>query len=133
MSKESIIRELPEAFVRQMRSWAATRSNVGVCPISPAYEGMPSTRVPGPRILAGQFGEPSMLEHAIDALKPRYSLAVRLFWLYEGNDLIWLGRRLGCDYRTVEERIRNGHNALRNDLANREARYERRQERAALA
>lgn len=125
MSKESIIKELPEAFVRQMRSWAATRSNVGVVAISPAYEGMPTSRVPGPRILAWQFGEPSMLEHAIDALPPREQQAVRLFWLYEGNDLVWLGRRIACDWRTVESRVRRGHDLLRNDLANREARYER--------
>lgn len=125
MSKESIIKELPESFVLQMRSWVVTRSNVGLYTITPAYEGMPGNPIYGSRVLA-DFTEVSMLERSIESLKPRYCQAVKLFWIYEGNDLTWLGRRLACDYRTAEERVRKGHNEVRNDLANREARYERR-------
>jgi len=128
MSKESIIRELPDDFVRQMRNWATTGSNVGMYTISPAYEGMPSSRVPGSVILAN-YGEISHVERAIDALQNRERLAVRLFWMYEGQDLVWLGRRLGCDYRVVESRVRRGHERMRQDLAILEAAYERQRDR----
>lgn len=125
MSKESIIKDLPERFVLQMRSWVITRSGIGVFTITPIYEGMPGSPVYGSRALS-DFGEVSMLERAIDSLRPRYNQAVRLFWIYEGNDLTWLGRRLGCDYRTAENRVRMGHDQVRNDLAMREARHDRR-------
>ena len=127
MSKESIINELPDSFVRQMRNWVKTGSCVGMYAISPAYEGMPNNTVFGPRIpVAGR--ESTDLEHALEALPAQLRLAVMLFWLYEGNDLVWLGRRLHCDYRAVERRVRKGHEQLRGDLARREARQNRRLE-----
>lgn len=132
MSKEAIINELPEPFVMQMRNWVKTRSNVGVYKISPAYEGMPGNPTFGSRVLA-DFSEVSMLERAIDALRPREAMAVKLFWIYEGNDLTWLGRRLGCDYRAVERRVRKGHEFLRAEIAKREAAYERQLDRHAAA
>ncbi len=129
MSKETIIKELPERFVLQMRSWVITRSSVGLYTITPAYSGVPGSRIYGSRILS-DFTEVSMLERALESLQARYCQAIKLFWIYEGNDLTWLGRRLGCDYRTAEDRVRKGHDQMRNDLAKREASYERRQERA---
>lgn len=132
MSKEAIIKELPEGLVRQMRSWVLTRSNTGLYTITPAYQGMPGNPTYGSRVLA-DFSEVSMLERAIDGLRPRERDAVRLFWIHEGNDLVWLGRRLGCDYRVVEKRVRNGHDLLRADLARREHAYERMIEHRATA
>lgn len=132
MSKEAIIKDLPQVFVLQMRNWVVTRSGVGLYTITPAYEGMPGNPIYGSRVLA-DFTEVSMLEHAINTLRPREGQAVKLFWIYEGNDLAWLGRRLGCDYRTAESRVRKGHDDVRNDLANREARYDRKLARSAVA
>lgn len=128
MSKESIIKDLPVVFVRQMRNWVLTKSSVGLYTITPAYEGMPGNPTYGARVLS-TFREVSLLEHAIDALPNRERLAVRLFWVYEGNDLVWLGRRLACDYRVAEKRVRHGHDALRADLARREHAYEQMAER----
>ena len=123
MSKESIIKDLPDSFVRQMRNWVKIGSGVGQYAISPAYEGMPNNTVFGSRIPVGG-GERTMVERAIEAL-PIERLAIMLFWQYEGNDLVWLGRRLHCDYRTVEERVRKGHDLMRTALARWQASHER--------
>lgn len=119
MSKESIIKELPDSFVRQMRNWVKTGSSVGMYAISPAYEGMPNNSTYGSRI--PRMGEASDLEWALERIPNQVRLAVMLFWLYEGNDLVWLGRRLHCDYRTAEVRVRKGHDLLRAKLASFEA------------
>lgn len=121
MSKEAIINELPEEFVRKMRNWAKTGTEIGSCPISSAYV--------GGRIGSGTFGpsiptwggEVSDLQRAIDSLKERERLAVRLFWLQEGQDLVGLGRRLHCDYRAAERRVRKGHEEMLLELGRREA------------
>ena len=124
MSKESIIKDLPDAFVRQMRNWVITASGIGFYAISPAYEGMPNNSVYGSRVPSGG-AEVSHVERALDALTNRERCAVMLFWQYEGNDLGWLGRRLGCDYRTAEIRVRRGHEFMRNYIAVREAAHDR--------
>ena len=123
MSKESIIKDLPDAFVRQMRNWVKTGAALGRCAISSAYDGMPSNPPYGPRIPT--INEGSHLDRALDSLPNRERLAVMLFWIYEGNDLVWLGRRLHCDYRTVEVRVRSGHDLLRRELARLEAAHDR--------
>ncbi|HKQ24112.1 MAG TPA: hypothetical protein VJT81_06685 [Burkholderiales bacterium] len=127
MSKEAIIKELPDSFVRQMRNWVLTCSCVGMYAISPAYEGMPNTGTYGPRT-PSSGGEISDLEWALLTVPIRYRQAVMLFWQYEGNDLVWMGRRLSCDFRAVERRVREGHDRLRQELARREARRERQME-----
>lgn len=125
MSKEQIIKDLPETFVRQMRDWVATGAGIGHVTISSAYEGMPGNTVFGPSVPSGA-GESSHVERAIDALPTREKLAVSLFWIYEDNEFTWLMRRLHVtDPRTLENRIRKGHQLLRADLARREAAYER--------
>lgn len=129
MSKESIINELPDSFVRQMRNWVKTGSCVGMYAMSQAYQGIRINHTHW----AGtpDIHEATDLEHALEALPAQLRVAVMLFWLYEGNDLTWLGRRLHCDYRTVEVRVRKGHEQMRGDLARREARQDRRLEQCA--
>lgn len=132
MSKESIIRELPDQFVAMMRNWAKTGACIGLYTISPAYEGMPNTGTFGPRI-PPFAGEASHVDLALDRLPNRERLAVRLFWVTEGQaDLVWLGQRLGIDYRAVERRIRKGHDLLRRHLATFEARQDRTLERRSM-
>lgn len=131
MSKESIIRELPDQFVAMMRNWAKTGACIGLYTISPAYQGMPNSSTFGPRI-PSLAGECSHVDLALDRLPNRERLAVRLFWVTEGQaDLVWLGERLRIDYRTVEKRIRRGHELLRQHLATLEAIHERALERSA--
>lgn len=124
MSRKAIIDVLPEHFVNQMRNWAKTSDTVGHYSISQAYEGMPTTPVFGSRSPA-TGGEASHIQRALDMVPNRERLAVRLFWLYEGADLVALGTRLHVDYRTVETRIRKGHEQLREHLARLEGQYER--------
>ena len=132
MSKEAIIKDLPEPFVRQMRNWVKTASSVGLYCISPAYEGMPGNPTYGPRIpLSGK--ERTHLERAIESLPNRERLAVRLFWMYEGHDLVWLGNRMRCDYRTAESRVRRGHELVRQRLATYEAACERTESMVQMA
>lgn len=132
MSKEQIIKDLPDEFVRQMRNWVLTGSCVGLYAISPAYEGMPHNMVyrSRPPPFGGEY---SHLERALDALPSNLWLAVRLFWQYEGNDLVWLGKRLKCDFRTVEKRVREGHDLMRNDIARRQAAHDKHLERQSTA
>jgi hypothetical protein len=130
MSKESIIKDLPRDFVRQMRDWVKTGSCVGMYSMTSAYEGMPNSGTFGSRI-PSCTREATHLERALEALPNRERCAVMLFWLYEGNDLVWLGRRLHCDYRTAEARVRTGHDLMRNDLARWQAAHERMLERLA--
>jgi hypothetical protein len=132
VSKESIIKELPDDFVRQMRNWVLTGSCVGMYAISPAYEGMPNNTVYGPRIPMGG-GERTIVERALEQLPNNIRSAVMLFWQYEGNDLVWLGRRLRCDYRTAEKRVRDGHDLMRNDINRQTAAHDRMLERRATS
>lgn len=132
MSKESIIRELPDSFVAMMRNWVKTGSCIGLYTISPAYEGMPNNGTFGPRI-PSFAGEASHVDQALEILPNRERLAVRLFWHTEGQaDLVWLGRYLGIDYRAVERRVRKGHERMRQELARLEGRHERTLDRMAV-
>ena len=126
MSKESIIKDLPRDFVRAMRNWVKTGSCVGQYAMSSAYQGMPNGTPFGPRIPF--INEGSHLERALDALPNSVRQAVMLFWQYEGNDLVWLGRRLHCGFRTAEARVRKGHDLMRNKLAMHQAGEDRRLE-----
>ena len=115
MSKEAIIQELPEAFIRQMRDWVRSRSGNGFAMTS-AYEGMPSSsgyaEMPIP-ILYGAVGD---IDLAMLQIPLREREAVRLFWEREGNSLVWLGKRLAVSDKTAEVRVRKGHELLREQL-----------------
>lgn len=115
MSKEAIIKELPEAFVRQMRDWVRSRSGNGFAMTS-AYDGMPSSsgyaEMPIP-ILYGAVGD---VDIAMLQIPLREREAVRLFWEREGNSLRWLGRRLAVNHETAEARVVRGHALLREEL-----------------
>lgn len=60
-------------------------------------------------------------DSAICALPVRFGQAVRLFWQYEGRSLAYLGRRCGagCDYRTFEQRVIDGHGQLMGEMLRR--------------
>jgi len=115
MSREAIIQELPEAFVRQMRDWARSRSGNGFA-MTTAYDGVgPSSgyaEMPIP-IMYGAVGD---MDIAMLKIPLREREAVRLFWEYEGNSLRWLGRRLHVQHETAEARVRKGHELLREQL-----------------
>lgn len=116
MSKEAIINELPEAFVRQMRDWVRSRSGNGFAMTS-AYDGLgPSSgyaETPIP-ILYGAVGD---VDIAMLQVPLREREAVRLFWEREGNSIRWLTRRLGLQKReTAEARVRKGHDLVREQL-----------------
>lgn len=115
MSKEAIISALPEEFVRQMRDWVRSRCGNGFAMTS-AYDGLgPSsgyaeTMIP---ILYGAVGD---IDTAMADIPLREREAVRLFWEREGNSLRWLGRRLNVNHETVEQRVRQGHAMLLEEL-----------------
>lgn len=115
MSKEQIIKELPEAFVRQMRDWVRSRSGNGFAMTS-AYDGVANSsgyaETPIP-ILYGAVGD---VDIAMLAIQLREREAVRLFWEREGNSLVWLGKRLKVSDKTAEVRVRAGHELLREQL-----------------
>lgn len=116
MSKESIIRELPEDFVRKMRDWVRSRTGNGFAMTS-AYEGLgPSSgyaEIPIPII----YGAVADIDVAMLKIELREREGVRLFWIYEGNSLSWLARRIGVKRQdTAEARVRHGHNLLREQL-----------------
>lgn len=133
MSKEAILKDLSREFVMQMRNWAAVGSNEGLYAISPAYDGMPVTPVRGSRTPLDN-GESTHVERALGMVPNRERLAVRLFWMYEGREMIWLTKRLMLtDVRTFENRVIKGHQQLRQRLASLQAQYERRLLHSAAA
>ena len=115
MSRETIIAELPEHFVRQLRDWVRSRSGNSFA-MTGAYDGMRAgngyaeTQIP---ILYGAVGD---LDVAMLAIPIRERSAVQLFWEREGLSLRWMGRRLAVNRETVEARVRRGHALLRDQL-----------------
>ena len=118
MSIESIIKELPEDFIRKMRNWAMSKAGGGQYAMSTVFAGMGcgdsyTSHIP---ILNGEAYD---VDNALATVDNRYRQAVMLFWQYEGRPIRWLGRRLMVESRTVEDRIKQGHALLRDALATR--------------
>lgn len=112
MSRESILRDLPEDYLRRMRNWARADSGQGMYAMSSAYTGDQSgdgydSHMP---VLEG---EASDTHSALMALPNRERQAVMLFWQFEGRSLESLGKRLSPEFplhfETVERRVRDGH------------------------
>lgn len=133
MSGESIIKDLPEDFVRKMRNWA--RGNCGAVSyaMTTAYDGMGPSSGYAEASIPVLGGEAADVDQALAAVPNRYRQAVMLFWQYEGRPLTWLGRRLHVDYRAAERRVRQGHHLLIAELARRSKHYHRYHQAAADA
>lgn len=121
MSKR-VFSELPNDMVRRMRNWARWAAAGGVLGFSSC--GMWSVVPSGPRgesSINTMGGEADDTERALNSLPIRYGQAVKLFWQYEGKSMAYLARRCGqgCDYRTFENRVIDGHALLRGEVARR--------------
>ena len=113
-----LIEAMDRHFVRLMRNWAragAGLSGGGGGSLTSNYSGFISG---GYResTMPVMNGEASDVSRALETLRLRERTAVKLFWSYEGRELEWLARRLCCDYRTVEARLKKGHDLLRAEM-----------------
>jgi len=115
MSKEAIIRALPEEFVRQMRDWVRSRLGSGFA-MTGAYDGMGPSSGYAETVIPILYGAVGDIDAAMADIPLREREAVRLFWEREGNSLRWLGRRLAVTHETAEARVRKGHELLREEL-----------------
>jgi hypothetical protein len=127
MSKESIIKDLSEDYIRRMRNWARADSGCDQYAITSAYDGIVNDRYTSSMpILSGEAQDTHI---AMQAVPNQYRQAVMLFWQYEGRALEWIGRRLGnIHYETVERRIRQGHLLHIVELRRRTGAYQRMQD-----
>lgn len=107
MSRESIIKGLPEDYVRRMRNWSRADSGEGLYASSSIYD--PAGHIRGETVMPTLIGEASDTHLALQAVPARERQAVMLFWQYEGRALDWIGRRLHIHYETVERRVIKGH------------------------
>lgn len=107
MSKEAIIKALPEDYVRRMRNWAKADACAVSYAMTSAYEGERSdgydTHMP---ILLGEAHD---THAALGAVPNRERQAVMLFWQFEGQSLRDLGRRLRVNHETAQARVVRGH------------------------
>lgn len=131
MSYETILKDLPEDFIRKMRNWARSNLGGGMYAMTSAYDGVRSdgydTQMP---ILDGEAQD---VDAALMTVPNRFRQAVMLFWTYEGRELTWLARRLECDYRAVERRVRQGHMLVIAQLARQRFAADRYREAARMA
>jgi DNA-directed RNA polymerase specialized sigma24 family protein len=128
MSKESIIKDLSEDYIRRMRNWARADSGCDQYAMTSAYDGMADNAVYTSSMLT-LSGEAQDTHLALQSVPNQYRQAVMLFWQYEGRALEWIGRRLGnIHYETVERRIRQGHLLHITELRRRTGAYQRMQE-----
>jgi hypothetical protein len=108
MSRESIIKDLAEDYIRRMRNWSRADSGEGIYASSSIYD--PAGHIRGETVIPTLIGEASDTHLALQAVPARERNAVMLFWQYEGRALEWMGRRLGnIHYETVERRVIKGH------------------------
>lgn len=137
MSVDQIIRELPPEFVTKMRNWARSHAGGGMYARSRIFDdvqirsGFDETMVP---ILRGEAED---VDNALAVLPGQLRQAVSLFWQYDNPPLAWLGRRMNphgkaLDWRTVEARIRRGHEALIGTLRAQKAANHRYHDTAAM-
>lgn len=124
MSKETIIGDLPVDFVRKMRSWVKSRDGGGFV-MTTAYGGAVPSSGYAEASIPALVGEAGDIDEALMKLAIRWRDAVRLFWIYEGNSLRWLGRRLAVNHETAEIRVRHGHMLLQMELVNLRHHYHR--------
>lgn len=113
---------LSDDMVRRMRNWARWASDGGAAPmLSCAMWGSAPSGRRGDISINTINGEATDTDSSICSLPVRYGQAVRLFWQYEGRSLSYLGGRcgVGCDYRTFEQRVIDGHALLRCEIIRR--------------
>jgi hypothetical protein len=113
MSRESIIKDLPEDYVRRMRNWVRADSGQGQYAMTSAYTGERERGDVYDSHMPVLEGEARDTATALDLVPNRERQAVMLFWQYEGRSLESLGKRLSPEaplhYETVERRVREGH------------------------
>lgn len=135
MSREVIIAELEKTkpdFVRKMRNWVRAKDG-GTYAMTDAYDGMQSSSGYAESRIPILRGEASEIDIALVKVPARESLAVSLFWQYEGNSLRWLGRRLAISDVTAKSRVERGHERLQYELAQlAAAQYQAREELAEV-
>lgn len=113
MSRESIIMNLPEDYVRRMRNWARAPGEASYAMTS-AYEGLTASSGYAEAPMPVLIGESQDTDRALQEVPNKYRQAVRKFWMYEGRSLHWLACQLRSpplDYRTVESWLDIGHQA----------------------
>lgn len=111
MSRESIIRNLPEDYVRRMRNWARAPGAASYAMTS-AYDGLASSSAYSESPMPVMIGESQDTDRALQEVPNKYRQAVRKFWMYEGRSLHWLACQLQSpplDYRTIERWLELGH------------------------
>lgn len=133
MSYETILKDLPEDFIRKMRNWARGNCGASNYAMTSAYDGFEARSgfsTSPPPVLGGEVTD---VDAALMSVPNRYRQAVCLFWQYEGRSLRWFGRHLACDHHTVEGRVRHGHDLVRAQLAINRQRSDRYHQLAAIS
>lgn len=117
-----VYRNLSNDMVRRMRNWARWASDGGAAPIlSCAMWGSAPSGRRGDIVINTMAGEAMDTDTAINAIPVRYGQAIRLFWQYERAAMAYLAKRcgIGCDYRTFEQRVIDGHEMLSGEVSRR--------------
>lgn len=109
---------LSEQFILRMKNWAWANSG-GLASVPISNYCIFITNDGGYRdfntpILTGEADDTGK---ALSKLDERHKQAVSLFWQYQGRPIAWFARRLKIDYRTYENRVIEGHELLKAEIA----------------
>lgn len=115
MSRESIVRDLPEDFVRKMINWARVVPGSGYAQSS-VYDGGKTSSGYAESIIPVLVGEAADVSEALKQLPTKEGAAVKNFWELQGLSMRKLAKKLDVHRNDVEALIRRGHAMLRLEL-----------------